>query len=267
MEIINQTASGQLQGSVLFYSRPEPLNRDTHGNLGLRRIDKPFSFAANSQVTPLTVAEFQAASLSYPIIFAGESYQPLAVMGINSDQNMFVQPDGSFEPGIYIPAYIRRYPFVLANDTSREQMVVCIDRAAPMLGELPDVALFDTAGEPTEYTKSCIQFCNDFEVEIRRTESFVNLLRDLDLFETRSATYTPPNPDGTPGETQNIAEYYAVSESKLKALPSDKVFELMQNGALSQVYAHLHSLIGWDRLIAIAIGRRINAGQRPANLN
>jgi hypothetical protein len=266
MEITNQTAAGQLSGNVLFYSRPEPLSRDAHSGLGLRRIDRPFGFAARSQVTPLTVAEFQSAALCFPIIFAGESYQPLAVMGINADHNMFIQPDGAFEPGVYVPAYIRRYPFVLAHDATREQLVVCIDRAAPMLGELPDLAFFDAAGEPTDYTKGCIQFCNDFEVEVRRTESFVNLLRELDLFETKSAIYTPPNPDGTPGKPQTVAEYYAVSEAKLKALPDERVREMLQNGALAQVYAHLVSLNGWDRLISLAIARQAT-GPRPANLN
>ena len=260
-----QTEAGQLSGAVLFYSRPEPLSRDAHANLGLRRIDKPFAFAAGSQVVPLTVAEFQAYSLSYPIIFAGEQYQPLAVMGINASANMFIQPDGVFEPGVYIPAYIRRYPFVLANDSTREQLVVCIDREAPMLGDLPDVAFFDAAGEPTEYTKNCIQFCHDFEVEVRRTESFVTLLRDLDLFETRTATFTPQMAEGSAGPPQTIAEYFAVSDAKLKALPSEKIFELMQNGALSQIYAHLNSLLGWDRLIALTVARQ--GVPQPANLN
>jgi hypothetical protein len=266
MAINHQTDTGQLTGAVLFYSQPEPLNREAHAKLGLKRIDKPFAFAQASQVTPLTVAEFPAAALSFPIIFAGGQHQPLAVMGINADANMFIDDQGAFEPGVYIPAYIRRYPFVLANDASREQLVVCIDRAAPMLGELPDVAFFDAAGEPTEYTQNCMKFCNDFEVEIRRTESFVNLIKELDLFETRTANYTPANPDGTPGTPQVIAEYYAVSETKLKALPADKIQELLLNGALAQIHAHLMSLLGWDRLIALAVARRA-AQPMPANVN
>jgi hypothetical protein len=266
MEITNQTANGQLQGNVLFYSRPEPLSAEAHGRLGLRRIESPFAFAARSQVTPLTVAEFPAAAICYPIIFAGENFQPLVVMGINADTNMFISAKGDFEPGTYIPAYIRRYPFVLANDATNDKLVVCVDRDAPMLGELPDLAFFDAAGQPTEYTRNCIQFCNDFEVEVRRTESFVNLLRENDLFETRKAQYTPPNPDGTPGAPQIVAEYYALSETKLKALSATKINELMQNGALSQIYAHLTSLQGWDRLIALTMARGRPA-PRPANLN
>jgi SapC len=257
---------GQLSGNVLFYSRPEPLSKEMHAKLGLRRIDKPYAFAAGSQVAPLTVAEFPAAALSFPIIFAGERYQPLAVMGVNADANMFIQPDGGFEAGVYIPAYIRRYPFVLANDPKAEQLVVCIDRDAPMLGDLPDLAFFDAAGEPTEYTRNCMKFCNDFEVEVRRTEAFINLMKELDLFETRVQTFTPVNPDGSPGAPQTIAEYFCVSETKLKALPAEKIHELLNNGAIGQIYAHLMSLLGWDRLVALAMVRQA-AAPKAANLN
>ncbi len=258
--------NGQLSGNVLFYSKPEPLSNDTHGKLGLRRIDRPFAFAAGAQAVPLTVTEFGLASLSYPVIFAGDRKQPLAVMGVAGDANMFLLPSGYFEVGIYVPAYIRRYPFVLANDDARQQLVVCIDRGAPMLGDLPDLPFFDPAGQPTEYTKNCIQFCNDYEAEIRRTESFVGLLTELDLFETRKTTYTPSLPDGTTGAPQEIAEYFAVSEERLKALPDDKIRALLDNGALNQIFAHLNSLAGWDKLIAIALARQ-NTAPPAANLN
>jgi hypothetical protein len=177
---------------------------------------------------------------------------------------MFIQPNGFFEVGVYVPAYIRRYPFVLANDTAREQLVVCIDRAAVMLGDLPDLPFFDPAGQPTEYTRNCIQFCNDYEVEIRRTESFVALLTELDLFETRKTTYTPTNPDGSQGQPQDIAEYFAVSEERLKALPDARIRTLLDNGALTQIYAHLASLAGWDKLISIALARQ---NTPPGRLN
>ena len=260
-----QPDNGQISGNVLFYSKPEPLSNETHARVGLRRIDRPFAFAAGAQAVPLTVTEFPVAALSYPIIFAGERRQPLAVMGVTGDANMFVLPNGYFDVGVYVPAYIRRYPFVLANDPARDQMVVCIDRGAPMVGDLPDLPFFDPAGQPTDYTKNCIQFCNDYEAEIRRTESFVGLLTELDLFETRKTTYTPTLPDGAAGQPQEIAEYFAVSEERLKALPDDKIRALLDNGALGQIYAHITSLAGWDRLINMAVARQ-NGGQ-AANVN
>jgi len=253
-------------GSVLFYKQPEPLSREQHGNIGLRRVEKPFAFAANTNVVPLTVSEFPVAALSYPIIFAGERRQPLAVMGVGSGQNLFVDGDGGFVGGAYIPAYVRRYPFVLANDDTRGQLVVCIDRAASMLGEDYELAFFDEKGEATAYTNNCIKFCNDFEVEGRRTESFVNLLNELDLFETKQSTFTPMNPDGTTGEPQRVAEYFGISEPKVHALGAEKLKELTVNGALGQIYAHLVSLMGWDRLIALSMARQ-NAAPGPANIN
>jgi hypothetical protein len=263
---ITETQNAQLKGNVLFYSQPEPLSAETHAKLGLKRIDRPFAFAAASNVVPLTVTEFPMAALSCPIVFAGENFQPIAVMGLSAGSNLYIRPDGLFEAGVYIPAYVRRYPFVLAADDSREKLVVCIDRAAPMVGDLPDVALFDSAGQPTDYTKGCIEFCNNFEVELRRTESFVKLLRELDLFETKTASYQPNNPDGTPaGPPQLVAEYFAVSDEKLKALPDEKIRELLNSGALQQIYAHLTSLAGWDRLMNLAVAR--TTPPAPANLN
>jgi hypothetical protein len=256
----------EFSGNVLFYSKPEPLSRELHSKIGLRRVDKPFGFAAKTNVVPLTVGEFPVASLSYPIIFAGERYQPLAVMGLGQGQNLFVGEDGAFEIGAYIPAYIRRYPFVLANDQNRGQLIVCIDRASTLLGEDCAAPFFDEKGEATEYTTGCIQFCNDFETEGRRTEAFVNLLKELDLFEVKRATMTPANPDGTPGEPQPLAEYFAVSEEKLRALPAEKLHELVGNGAVAQIYAHLTSLIGWDRLVALTLARA-PAAPSPANVN
>jgi hypothetical protein len=109
-----------------------------------------------------------------------------------------------------------------------------------------------------------MEFCNNFEQERQRTEAFVALLIELDLFETKEAVFTPRNPDGTAATPQKLAEYFAVSEDKVKALPPEKLAELRDNGALGQIYAHLVSLLGWDRLIAMAFQR---AAQMPAAAN
>ena len=141
-----------LTGSVLFYSQPEPLNKEQHGKLGLVRNNTPYKFAIEGHVVPVTVTEFGPACLSYPIIFAGDLKQPLVVTGLNAGQNMFIDASGAYDVGAYIPAYVRRYPFVLAADEPNGRMIVCIDRSSSLLAEGGDVALFDEAGEPTEYT-------------------------------------------------------------------------------------------------------------------
>src|SRR5690349_19787899 len=186
-----QTAAGAISGNVLFYSNPEPLAPELHSNLGVKRMDGPFGFAKAGHAIPLTVGEFPLAAVTGPIIFVGDEKPPIAVMGLNAGENMFVKDDGTFESGIYIPAYVRRYPFVFANDDANKQMVLCIDRAAEFIVEAGyDMPFFDEKGEPTEYTKNCIEFCNNFEIERQRTMSFVQILRDLDLFETKEASFT-----------------------------------------------------------------------------
>ena len=259
-----QTPAGEITGSVLFYSRPEPLSPELHGKLGVKRLDAPFKFAKAGHAIPLTVGEFPLAAVTGPIIFVGDEKLPLAVMGLNSGDNMFVNDDGLFEPGVYVPAYVRRYPFVFANDDSNQQMVLCVDREADFVVEGGDLPFFEN-GQPSEYTKACMEFCNNFEVERQRTMSFVELIKDLDLFELKTANFTPTNADGSAGQPQKIAEYFGVSEEKLNKLPADKYIELRDNGALAQIHAHLLSLVGWDRLIALAMARQ--AANEPVAAN
>jgi len=252
----NDPQPNPVSGNVLLYERPEPLDARRHGNLGLIKSDKPFSFVAKQHFVPLHVGEFGPASINYPIIFAGEARAPLAVVGMTAGENLFVGEDGGYRPGVYVPAFIRRYPFVGALDEVAQKMVVCIDRASSLWIEGGgDVPLFEN-GQPTEFTKSCIDFCGQFDVDRRQTELFVKMLTDLDLFETRQTTFTPRTPDGVAGEPQLVAEFFGVSEDRLKALPTEKLLELRDNGGLGQIYAHLISLFCWDRLVAESLTRR-----------
>jgi SapC len=244
-----------ITGTVLFYSTPEPLNAETHSKLGLARTDKPYSFAAKGHMTALTVTEFANAALSFPIIFVGDDKTPVAVLGLTQDENLFIDAEGGYAPGVYIPAYIRRYPFVLANDADQSRMIVCIDRASSLLVEGGETPLFDDKGQPTEYTQNAIKFCDEFETERMRTESFVKLLNELELFERRQSHYTPMTETGEAGPPQLIAEFWGVSEQALGKLPADKLVELRDNGALGQIYAHLLSLNSWEKLMAVAATR------------
>jgi len=260
------TAPTGISGNVLFYNQPEPLSPETHRGMGVKNMDGPFGFAKVGHAVPLTVGEFPPAAGTGPIIFVGEERLPILVMGLNAGDNMFVRPDGLFDAGVYIPAYVRRYPFIFANDDQAKQMVLCIDRSAEFVVESGwDMPFFEADSQASQYTKNCIEFCNNFEIERQRTASFVQLLKELDLFESKVANFTPVNADGTPAEPQKIAEYYGISEDKLLKLPAEKYIELRDNGALPQIFAHLTSLLGWDRLVAITLARQAQQQIQAAN--
>ena len=257
------TSTAGLSGNVLFYGKPEPLSVEAHGTLGVDPVDKPYGFVAKTNLVPLTVTEFAPAALSYPVIFVGDSRMPVAVMALRGGENLFVSDAGEFRAEAYIPAYVRRYPFVFANDEVEKRLILCVDRDAPFIRDGGTTPLF-VDGKPSTYVEQAMEFCNNFELERQRTDAFVKLLNELDLLDTREAIFTPRNPDGTSAAPQKIAEYYAVSEDKLKALPAEKLAELRDNGALGQIYAHLVSLLGWDRLIALAFQKAATAAQPAA---
>jgi hypothetical protein len=255
---------GGVTGSAPLYVKPEPLNYDQHKKLGLRQVDAPFAFVAKQHFVPLLAGEFAAAALSYPIIFAGPEQMPLAVMGINIGENLYFEADGTVKPDAYLPAYVRRYPFTVASDEALGRMIVCIDVGSKLIAENAEFPLFKADSTPTDYTQRCIDFCQQFDVERKRTEEFVKVLRDMQLIESRVQTHTPTNPDGSAGTPVQIAEYGAVNEQKLIDLPDDKYLELKRSGAIGLIYAHLISLGGWERLIALQIAKaNARAGLSP----
>jgi hypothetical protein len=247
------SADPQLSGQVMFYRQPEPLSIDKHRGLGVKRVDRPFQFLLAAHVVPITVNEFGVAAGSFPVIFAGPNKTPLAVMGARSGENVFVSPQGDVDPEVYLPAFARRYPFVFAADTTGDRLVLCIDRAAPMIGENPDVPLFN-GNEPSQYTQEAMEFCKEFERHRRTSENFIKLLTEMNLFEQKTVSLTNRKPDGTE-EQQTIAEYFAVDEDKLTNLPNDKFMKLKENGALGPIYAHMVSLLQWPKIIQRAMYR------------
>ena len=253
------TPPGDITGQVMFYGKPEPLSPEAHGKLGFRPLDAPFAFAASAHILPLQVSEFGLAALSYPVIFAGEQKAPMAILGIRPGENLFVSTDGRYEEQAYIPSFIRRYPFVLAGGDGNEQLIVCIDRDAPMLMEGGEVPLF-VDGKLSSFAQNAVDFCSNFETERRRTDLFVARLRELDLFEAKAATFTPRLADGTQGQPIQVADYFAVSEEKLNALSDKDLRDLHMTGALRQISAHLISMFNWERLIARAANRAPVAG-------
>ena len=183
-------------------------------------------------------------------------------MGINAGENLFVTEQGGIATTAYAPAFVRRWPFVLAQDNSQDQLVVCIDRDASIVTDQPDVRFFEN-GELSDFTKNAIQFCENFETERRRTESFIGLLQSYDLFEQKFARFTPRDAQGNAtGDEITIADYWGVSESKLNGLSPQTLIELRDNGALSQIYAHIMSLLNWEALIALAMERSLK--RQPA---
>lgn len=253
MENTPTTQQSELTGNVLFYKNPQPLNPEQHAGLGVKQIDQPFGFLREAHAVPVTVTEFGMTAASFPIIFVGEEYTPVAVMGVRQGENLYVTPEGQIDPEYYVPAFVRRYPFVFANDNNGDRLLLCIDRDAPMVTNQPDVPLFEN-GEPSPFTQNAIEFCQEFERQRRSTAEFATIVKSMGLFEQKSVAFQPRDAQGNPaGEQQKIADYWAVDENKLNELSEEQFKELRANGALGAIYAHMISLLNWQRVINRAL--------------
>lgn len=253
MENTTNAQQPELTGNVLFYKNPQPLNPEQHAALGVKQIEQPFGFLRTAHAIPVTVTEFGTTASAYPIIFVGNDLTPVAVMGVRQNENLFVKEDGTTEADFYVPAFVRRYPFVFANDKDSDRLLLCVDREAPMVTNQPDVAFFEN-GQPTEFTNNAIEFCKEFERQRRATADFVGVLHKFNLLEQKTVAFQPRDQQGNSvGEQQKIADYMAVDEEKLNNLTNEQFVELRESGALGAIYAHMLSLLNWQRVIQRAV--------------
>lgn len=241
-------------GNVMLYENPQPLTKDKHAGYGVVQVKKPFAFMEKSHFMPITAPEFGSASASYPIIFAGEARTPLAVLGIRGNENLFVE-DGLFGNTYYMPAFARRYPFVLAGDQENDRFVVCVDENAECVTNKKPAQPFFDGDEPSKFTSEAFEFLKQFEQDRRATDQMIERFKELDLFEQKEMNFQGNNPDGSLADKQKIADYFAITDERLRGLDQKIVKEFVDNGYLSVAYAHMISLGNWQRLVNMTLAR------------
>lgn len=222
----------------LFYGSLVPLSSQFHPNHGLKMRDN-LAFARRTHAIPITVDEFPIAQRHYPIVFGlGENPAPLALVGLAEGQNLFLGADDQWEPNQYIPAFVRRYPFMLARlSAASEDLSLCFDDKSGQVAADAGEPLFAGA-EPTETTKGILNFCEQFEQAVFRTRNFMEELAKLDLLMDGEVTI---NRDGL-AEPAVYRGFRMIAEDRLQALRGDQTRKLVQSGMLGLCYAHLFSL-------------------------
>jgi len=257
-----KASANTITGNMLFYKQPELLNIQAHSKLGINPLtEQPYAFVRETQLVPITVTEFVHVAMNYPIVFAGEEKTPAAVMGMKADSNIFIDNEGLFVEGSYIPAFIRRYPFASAmNNGDTENMMICFDRASPMVTENA-VAPFFEGTELSESTKQAVEFVKNYEAETLGTRNFVKVMQELDMFETQDVKVAVPKEGETGVDEKKMGTYMGISEKKMLDLTPEKLAELRNNGGLSAMYSHRMSQVNWQRLLNMELVRDFKAQQ------
>ena len=242
-------------GAAVFanggYQRIVPVDRDRLRGLGVSKTScRRFALVQNT--AHLNIIEFFHALPYYPVAFIKQQnnvYTPCAVLGLNTAENLFVDEQGNWHDDVYIPAYIRRYPFlteaVVSDDLEADdedlRKPVFVDETA-LVTDAPN--LFIANGVATSEWEVIESFVSDYISAEKLTLSFTRKLDALKLFEPFDAQIHPDD-----GDMTRLKGLFRVNEDRLNELPAKTVKGLMQSGELSRIYAHLISLENFAKLL------------------
>ena len=226
----------------LLFTKPTLLLAEQHSDLGFKAHDN-YKYASNTNSLPLTIAEFEKAAISYPIVFTNnDNPTALAVTGLIANKNNYVDAEGAWIPGEYIPAYVRKYPFVFMESDGGEQFSLCIEDE--YLVESGGQPIFDN-GQPTPEAQKAMDFCKNFQASWQQTEQYVKILQELDLLIDRRADI-----ETSGGDRLSLDGFCVVDRDKFGKLPKSAVNELPRD-LVAAITCHFVSMSCWAKLLMI----------------
>lgn len=236
------------QANPFLFKKPVILQADLHRAKALAPHTN-FKFAEKTNAIPVVVSEFMPAVRNFPIVFTkGAQPSPVALVGLKQDENLHVEADGSWKAGAYIPAYLRRYPFVLSETDNKQTVMLAVDEGSERFVDAAAVKgaqlFFSEGNTPSEMSTQMLDFCRAYHAEALQTESFVKLLKDNDLLTEQQADMRFAD-----NSQYKLEGFLVVDAAKLNALSADKIKELQVSGALAAITLHLVSLQNWQLLL------------------
>lgn len=227
-----------MEKQMMIYERAVPVSKDRHKNFSVQ-TGADYGFAGDMNAVPLLAAEFENASREYPIIFikTDDGFVPTAMVGLRDAENLFLTAGNGWDAK-YIPAFIRRYPFVFSHDADKDTFTLCIDETYPGCNQDGEgEALFDEAGESSDYLSRMFGFTKTYQHELQKTRAFCDVMSELDILTPGAVNFQMR--DGKKRSTKGLL---SVDRERLNALPAKKLSELAKSGDLEKIYAHLLSL-------------------------
>jgi hypothetical protein len=233
----------------VFYRQPRPLNATLDQDRSLKSsVDFGFARSTNSLV--LNGVEFPFAMRTYPIVFTtSEPRAAVAVLGLADSQNLFVGDDGAWIANCYIPAYARRYPFILMEQPGSAEMLLCVDEASGLVEQGGARRLFED-GKPAKLVQDALAFCSEYHGQHLATSEFVGALASHGLLTPNEARVVMNS-----GRQMTLRGFDVIDEAKFNALPDDVFLDWRRRGWLHLVYCHLMSMSNWARLIDLEAKR------------
>jgi hypothetical protein len=234
---------------LMIYDNIQPLSSEVHKEWSVSVEN--YAFASHLISAPVLATEIPFAASEFAVVFSSTAvegeYLPLAIMGLAEGENLCLDENNQFTTR-YVPAFLRRYPFVLGGDKNAETLAICIDADSPALVKDGSKGhkLFNEAGEQTDHLKEVIEFLRDYQYRTELTKIFCKRLHDLKLLEPMQANITFK---GREDANMNLKGFYVVNRDKLKAISDEDALDLFKRDGLELIYSHLRSLANLNHLI------------------
>lgn len=227
----------------LFYNSPVPLDSKEHKDLGLKK-EFGLDFTKGVNAVPINMIEMPQICHFYPIGFApDETATPVAIIGLRDNENLFLDNNDQWVQNTYIPAYIRRYPFIFSEIPGKDQLSLCIDLNKKVVESNGEQPFFEEDGKPTQLSQNALEFCKSYHAAAQQTIEFGRALHEADLLVERQAEINIGD-----GKRINFAGFRIIDEEKLSTLDDKLFMEWRKKGWLPFLYAHLFSGAQWQRL-------------------
>ena len=252
---------------LLIYETAVPVSSGRHGKCSVE-VGGHYAFTRRVNSIPLMAVEFPQAAPEYAIVFAanGDTVVPMVILGARQNENLYLASGDEWKAN-YIPAFVRRYPFVFSTSEDGQTFTLCVDEAFQGLNYLGrGNSLFDAEGKPTPYVDNVLKFLQEYRAQFLRTEAFCKKLKAYDILEPMQAQFTLAD-----GEKMSIGGFLVVNRAKLKALADDKLGELVRSDELELIHLHLNSMRNFnavkDKLaLAQAKPAAVDAAEAPVTV-
>lgn len=241
----------QATGMPLFFSKPVAINAERHAKAAIRTT-LTAEFSRNTNSVPITMAEFVQVAKHYPIGFTNDdSVMPMAIVGLEQ-VNEFVTAKGVWPAASYVPAYVRKYPFIFSEDPESDQLTLCVDEGAAHFVAKATPAkgvemIYGDDGKPTEFTQKALEFCSAFHQEYLATREFCAKLKELGLLMPQTSEADLPGK----GKIR-LGGFQGIDQDKFNALSDEAILELNRKGYLAPIYFCLQSISSWHHLLQAA---------------